>query len=128
MTFTLRRLFGFCLALFLIVAAFAVGSSDAQWNNPLTGRGNAFGVSSLTACQTVATSYSTCNDTASLGVTMLDTNYTAVCQGVGTVTGFPHVMTVAKSTTSLTITIVNGAGNGAAISGYPEVDCLVSGS
>ena len=39
MTSTLRRLFGFCCALFLIVAAFAVGSSDAQWNGGLTGRG-----------------------------------------------------------------------------------------
>jgi hypothetical protein len=61
-------------------------------------------------------------------ITMPDANYAATCAIVSP-TGVPSIMGITKSTTSITVTIVNGGTSGAEVpSGGAGIDCTVSGS
>ncbi len=80
-----------------------------------------------TVCSTALGSYSVCNTTVNLNFTEPDTNFSASCTGVGP-SGHPHVEGITKGTSYVTVTISNGASNGAVASTYSELDCVVTGT
>lgn len=73
-------------------------------------------------CTTGNTAYATCTTTVTISPTQADTAYIANCSGV-TPSGVPFVQSVTKSTTSITVQIVNGDSSGAVDSSYAELDC-----
>lgn len=61
-------------------------------------------------------------------VTMPDANYAASCSIISP-TGVPSIMGISKSTTAVTVTIVNGGTSGAEVpSGGAGIDCTIAGS
>jgi len=113
----------------------AVGS--ATFVGPLTGNvtGTATNATNLTGFQAVAfgatcttgtLATSTCTSTYTIPTAYADTAYKVVCSLTGTVTGFPTLLTVTKSSaSSITITIANGgSASGAVASSAGGTDCM----
>jgi hypothetical protein len=82
--------------------------------------------STTTVCSTTNVSGNTCTTTVPLNVTEANTAYKASCSGVGTITGYPFIIGIAKGTTSITVTITNGSASEAVVSTWSEVNCVVT--
>ena len=75
-------------------------------------------------CTTSSSAGTTCTATATFNHTQTSINYSVGCTGVSP-SGFPSIMGVTKSTSSVTITVQNGQGSQGVASGYSEIDCIV---
>lgn len=76
---------------------------------------------------TAATPYAQANTTVPISITMPDTNYSASCAVVNPF-GVPSIMGITKTTTTITVTLVNGGTSGAeVVSGGSEIDCTITG-
>lgn len=81
--------------------------------------------STTTTCPTGAAAGSTCTFTVTWPTAFADAAYTPSCIGGGTITGFPFIQGFSsKTTTALTVVVVNGTSNEAVASGYSEMDCI----
>lgn len=76
-------------------------------------------------CSTGAGAGSTCSTAVSLDHTEPDTNYATSVTCVGP-TQFPFILGVTKSTTQVTVTLVNGTASEAQVSTCAELDVVVS--
>jgi hypothetical protein len=75
-------------------------------------------------CTTGGTSYASCSTTVTITPTQADTNYAAVCSGVGnSPLGEPFIQNLIKSTTNIQVITVNGTSAGATASAFNEIDC-----
>ena len=83
-------------------------------------------ISTTTTCPTSSTAGSTCTFTMTWATAFQDTAYAVACSGAGTITGFPSIQGVAKTTGGATVTVENGTANEAVASGYSEMDCIAS--
>jgi hypothetical protein len=82
------------------------------------------GITTTTTCPTASAAGSTCTFTLTWATPFSDSNYAVSCTGSGTVTGFPFIQGVAKTTTTAIVTVVNGTANEGVVSGYTEMDCI----
>ena len=76
-------------------------------------------------CTTPGGGTQQCGTTYTIPSAYPDTGYSAACSLLGT-TGFPDIMEVSKTPTTITVTIKNGTANQAVASSAAEVDCIFS--
>jgi hypothetical protein len=75
---------------------------------------------------TRAEPYSTATTNVLLLDQMPNTRYSAACSVIDAY-GFPSVMSIEKFTHRLRVTISNGSGKAAVVSGGAAIDCIVAG-
>jgi hypothetical protein len=73
-------------------------------------------------CSTTSSAGSTCTTVVTLSPTQADTAYIANCNGIS-LTGYPFIIGLQKTTTQITVTISNGSSSQAVVSTFAELDC-----
>ena len=105
---------------------FSAGASMNCSNVP-TGVGGATQVSTGTqasVCSTTNANGNTCTTTVTISPAMPNTSFFAICAG-DVPTGYPFIIgQVAASTTTVTVTITNGANSQAVISTFNNLSCM----
>ena len=77
-----------------------------------------------TPCSTTSGANDECTNPITWPTPFADTGYAVVCSGAGTITGFPFIPFVAKTSASVvTVTTSNGQGSAAMLSNFTEIDC-----
>jgi hypothetical protein len=77
-----------------------------------------------TPCSTGSGSNAECTNAITWPTAFADTGYSPHCSGVGTITGFPFIPFLAKTSESvITVTTSNGQNNAAVVSSFGEIDC-----
>lgn len=105
---------------------FAIGINFGGTMNCATPSAYTNWASTTALCSTTNSAGNSCSTTISLHNTEVDTSYRVACSGVGSVTGFPAIFYVEKTTTTVTVHIINGEASMAQISSYGEVDCVIT--
>lgn len=110
-------------------AVTAVSNTAAPTCTQLTGGGLPYtnwGVNSSCA-QTGSGAGNTQTCTISFNTTEANTSYKIVCGGTGTITGYPFMQgVITKNTTSAVVQYTNGTSNEAVVSGWANIECIVT--